>query len=142
MTRRDLIQKVLLGGATLIVVPSVLESCTKIDSGNPSGTPAGNNNKLTVDLTNPTYSALNSSGGSVVTYGIIIANTGTGFVALDATCTHAGGTLTYNSTNKNFSCPVHGSIFSTSGSVLQGPAVTAVKSHAISKSGDILTITL
>jgi|WetSurMetagenome_2_1015567.scaffolds.fasta_scaffold297861_2 cytochrome b6-f complex iron-sulfur subunit len=142
MTRRDLIQKVILGGATLIVVPSVIESCTKIDSGTPSGNPSGNNNKLTIDLTDPTFSSLNSQGGSVVTYGVIIANTGSGYVALDATCTHAGGTLSYNGTSNNFPCPVHGSVFSTSGSVLNGPAVTAVKSHSVSKTGNILTVTL
>jgi cytochrome b6-f complex iron-sulfur subunit len=139
MTRRDLIQKVLLGGATLMVVPSVLESCAKQDS----GIPLGGTDKLTLDLTNATYSALNSAGGSVVVSGIIIANTGSNvFVALDSACTHAGCTISYNNSNKNFPCPCHGSIFSTSGSVLNGPAATALKTHNVTKSGDVLIVSL
>jgi cytochrome b6-f complex iron-sulfur subunit len=139
MTRRDLIQKVLLGGATLMVVPSVLESCSKQDNGIPSGS----TDKLTLDLTDASYSALNSAGGSVVVSGIIIANTGSNvFVALDSTCTHAGCTISYNNSNKNFPCPCHGSIFSTSGSVLNGPAATALKTHNVTRSGDILTVSL
>jgi cytochrome b6-f complex iron-sulfur subunit len=142
MTRRDLIQKVILGGATIMMVPSLIESCTKQDTGLPSGNPPGSSNKLTLDLTNASYSALNSVGGSVVASGIIVANTPSGYVALDATCTHLGCTIGYSNSNNNFPCPCHGSIFSTTGSVANGPAAVALKSHAVSKAGDILTITI
>jgi len=98
---------------------------------------------LTLDLTNPSYSVLNTAGGSVIYLGVIIANTGAGgFVALSSACTHAGCTISYNNSAKNFPCSCHGSLFSTTGSVLNGPAATALKSYSVSKSGDILTVNI
>ena len=137
MTRRDLIQKVILGGTTLIVMPSVLESCTKVDT-----TPGNHNtNPLTIDLTDPTYSVLNTAGGSRVVSGIIIANAGSGvFIALDSTCTHLGCTVGYSASNNNFPCPCHGSLYSSSGSVINGPATRPLSQHNVTRSGDILTI--
>lgn len=140
MTRRDLIQKVLIGGTTLIVVPSALSSCSK-DEDNPDNGGNGGNT-LTLDLKNPTYAALNNAGGSVVVQGIIVANTTAGYIALNVTCTHEGCSVSYSSTANNFPCPCHGSVFSVTGAVLNGPAATALKSYPVSKSGDILTITL
>ena len=141
MTRRDLVQKVLIGGVTFLVLPPVLNSCSKQDPGG-SGGPPPPGNKLTLDLTNASYSALNNAGGFVVVQGIIVANTASGYVALDSTCTHLGCTVAYSSTNNNFPCPCHGSVFSAAGSVVTGPALTALKSYAVSKSGNTLTITL
>jgi cytochrome b6-f complex iron-sulfur subunit len=146
MNRRDLVQKIALGGAVILFVPSVLQSCTK-DTGpvaNPN--PGGGNitpTFITLDLTSAENSALNNTGGSRVVQGIIVANTGSGnFVALASACTHAGTTVGYNSAQNSFICPNHGSKFSTTGSVLLGPATTALQSHAVSKSGNILTITV
>lgn len=141
MTRRDLIQKVLIGGVTFLVLPPVLNSCSKQDPGG-SGGPPPPGNKVTLDLTNASYSALNNAGGFVIVQGIIVANTASGYVALDSTCTHLGCTVAYSSTNNNFPCPCHGSVFSAAGSVVTGPALTALKSYAVSKSGNTLTITL
>lgn len=144
MTRRDLIQKVLIGGTTFLVLPPVLSSCSKDED--PPVDPGTGGNKLTIDLTNPTYSALNTVGGYVIVQGLIVANTSTGYVALDGTCTHQGCAITYSSTTNNFPCSCqgagHGSVFNTTGSVSNGPAATALKSYAVSKSGNTLTITL
>jgi cytochrome b6-f complex iron-sulfur subunit len=142
MTRRDLIQKVLIGGTSLLVVPSVLNSCTKDPNTDNNGDGGTGGNTLTVDLTNPNYAALNSIGGSVVVQNIIIANTSAGYIALDSVCTHQGCTIAYSSTSNNFPCPCHGSVFSTTGSVVNGPANVALKSYQVSKSGNILTISL
>jgi cytochrome b6-f complex iron-sulfur subunit len=141
MTRRDLVQKVLIGGVTFLVLPPVLNSCSKQDPGG-SGGPPPPGNKVTLDLTNASYTALNNVGGFVIVQGIIVANTASGYVALDSTCTHLGCTVAYSSTNNNFPCPCHGSVFSAAGSVVTGPALTALKSYAVSKSGNTLTITL
>ena len=145
MTRRDVIQKVLLGGTTLIVLPSVLSSCSKeedpTDNGGNGG--GGGGNTLTIDLANATYSALNNTGGTVVVQGIIIANTGNNaFKALTNSCTHEGNALAYNQAANNFICNTHGSVFTTTGAVVNGPALTAVKSHTVTKNGNILTIAL
>jgi cytochrome b6-f complex iron-sulfur subunit len=40
-----------------------------------------------------------------------------------------------------FVCPCHGSTFSTSGAVVQGPANRALQSFAAQINGDVLTFT-
>lgn len=140
MTRRDLIQKVIIGGTTFLVIPPILNSCSKEENDQDPGN--NNSNKLTIDLTLPAYAALNNIGGFVVVQGIIVANTSGGYVALNSTCTHEDCTVGYNSSSNNFPCGCHGSVFATNGSVVNGPATIALKSYSISKSGDILTINL
>ena len=141
MTRRDLIQKVLIGSTTFLILPPVLSSCSKDENDNGGTTPPPGK-KITLDLTNQSYSALNTVGGFILTQGIIVANTAGGYVALDSTCTHQGCTIGYSSTANNFPCPCHGSVYSVTGGVVNGPTTVALKSYSASKSGNILTITL
>ena len=141
MKRRESLHKIVVGGATLFFMPTILTSCQKdpADKGD-STPPPGSTIKL--DLNNSAYSALKDPGGFAVVQGIIVANTGTGYVALASTCTHNGCTIGYNLAANNFPCPCHGSIFSTTGSVVNGPATTAVKSYTVTLSGDIITVNL
>ena len=118
MNRRELIRNIAAGTATVFIVPSVLTSCQE-DQPEPENPDA---NKLTIDLTNFNNSSLTSTGGSKVIENIIIINTGDGFIALSSVCTHSGCQVSYNHGNENLPCPCHGSIFSTSGAVLNGPA--------------------
>lgn len=145
MTRRDVIQKVLLGGTTIVVLPAMISSCSKEDDGDNGGGGGGGGTPktITIDLTNAAYNALNAAGGTVIVQNIIVANTGNDvFVALNSICTHEGCTVTYNLAANNFPCPCHQSLFAANGSVVNGPAATPLKSYPISKSGNILTITL
>ena len=143
MKRRDALQKVILGTGTVFLIPPVLlstTSCAKEETDDNNGnTPPQD---LTIDLNDAKYADLNSDGGFVIEGNIIIANVGNdNFVALSKTCTHAGCTVSYSASNNNFPCPCHGSVFSTSGSVVNGPASSPLKAYTITKSGNILTIT-
>ncbi len=141
MTRRDLIQKMILGGATLMIVPSAVESCTKQSLSNSTGGP--DQGTFTIDLTKSAYAALNTPGGSVIVQGIIVANKDNStFLALDSVCTHQGCIIGYNPAANNFPCPCHGSVFSSTGAVINGPAAIPLKSYPVSKSGNTLTVTL
>jgi len=45
-------------------------------------------------------------------------------------CTHAGCTNdSYNASSQSYYCPCHGSVFSASGAVITGPAVTPLPSY-------------
>jgi Rieske Fe-S protein len=46
--------------------------------------------------------------------------------AVSAACTHKGCIVTWNNADRTWDCPCHGSIFSTDGNVIHGPAVEAL----------------
>jgi len=141
MNRREVVQKFLMGGTVLIVVPSVLESCSKDDSDPTKQDPNPPPSALEIDLSLPANSALNTTGSSKILSNVIIINMGSAFVALSSVCTHEGCTVGYNSTSGNIECPCHGSVYAISGNVLVGPAPRALRSYTVSQTGTILTIT-
>ena len=145
MNRRDLVQKIVQGGAVLILVPSVLKSCTKDPAPDPVNNPGGNptGTKINLDLSLSENSSLNTTGGSKIVQGIIFVNTGSGnFVALSSICTHEGCTVGFDSPSGNIKCPCHGSVYATTGIVITGPAPAALKSYTVSKASNVLTISL
>ena len=133
MNRRDLIRSIAAGTATLFIVPSFVTSCED-DPEDP--------NTLIIDLADNKYSSLASVGGSIVESSIIIMNTGDQFLALSSVCTHEGCEVSYNHGNSNLPCPCHGSVFNTTGSVLQGPASSPLRNYEVTQEGDILSIAL
>lgn len=141
MNRREVIRNIAAGSVAVFIVPSFLNSCEKAVI-NPDDNSNQNGDKLTIDLADNKYSALLSAGGFYVVQGIIIINSGAGYLALSSECTHQGCQVSYNYSDGNLPCPCHGSIFSTTGSVLQGPANTPLKKYDVSVEGDILTIVL
>jgi Rieske Fe-S protein len=48
---------------------------------------------------------------------------------LSATCTHLGGVVHWNSVEKSWDCPCHGSRFSVDGEVITGPAIGNLEPH-------------
>ena len=80
-----------------------------------------------------------SVGGTNLGRPLIITHTTDGYYALDSFCTHAGCTVQAGST---LNCPCHGSQFSLTGSVRQGPATQKLKSFQITQEGNLLTVTL
>jgi cytochrome b6-f complex iron-sulfur subunit len=144
MNRRDVVRKFLLGGTVLMVVPSVLESCSK-STMNPGTNIGGNTPGVTainLDLSLSENAALTTSGSSKVVQNILIINNGTKIIALSAICTHQGCTVAYNASKDDIECPCHGSVYSSSGSVLVGPAPSPLRSYPATLTDNLLTITL
>jgi len=71
-------------------------------------------------------------------FGLAVVRRGTEFLALDLACTHLGCTVTANA--GGFACPCHGSRFSASGDVLNGPAPRALHQLAIERGGGVLRV--
>jgi len=140
MNRRELIRNIAAGTVTLFVVPTAFTSCEDElpdpDDNNPD------DNILTIDLNDDKYSSLLSAGGFVKEGDLIIINTGDEYIALSNICTHQGCVVSYDSEDNNLPCPCHGSLYSISGSVLEGPAENPLKKYGLTQEGDILTITL
>lgn len=141
MNRRELFRNLAAGTVTLFVVPAAFTSCED-ELLDPDDINNPDNNVLAIDLNNDKYSALGLAGGWVKEGNIIIINTGDGFIALSSICTHQGCGVSYDSESKNLPCPCHGSVFSTSGAVVQGPADSPLKKYELTQEGDILSIAL
>src|SRR4051812_5878017 len=95
---------------------------------------------VTVDAGSP----LATVGGAALvqspTGAFLVARTGQDtFTALTATCTHEGCTVTgYESST--YTCPCHGSQFSTTGGVVHGPASRSLQSYATTFANGTLSI--
>ena len=139
MNRRNALSRITISATGIVVLPAAFLSCEKSDP-EPGNNP-NNNNSGEIDLSKPENSSLNSAGGFLISGNKIIINTGNDvFVALSKVCTHNGCSVTYSAANNNLPCPCHGSLFSTDGSVLNGPAILPLTKYTVSKNGNILTI--
>jgi cytochrome b6-f complex iron-sulfur subunit len=139
--------------ASLLALGSVLEGC----GGSPTS-PSGESSApaLTVvsaavangvaTVTIGAGSPLASAGGAAlvqtVSGNFLVSRTGqSGFTALTAVCTHQNCTIT-GFQGQDYVCPCHGSQYSTSGSVVSGPATRALRQFATQFANDVLTISL
>ena len=134
-----------ISAGTLIFAP-FLTACSKSNSVLTNTTLAAGSGALdfTLDLTQAANAAITTNGGSLVKGRIIVARTSAGvYVAVASTCTHLGYALGFNSDDQ-FHCqnPAagHGSIFRTTGSVVNGPAATALKMCYTSLTGTPLRV--
>ncbi|WP_321372762.1 Rieske (2Fe-2S) protein [uncultured Draconibacterium sp.] len=141
MERLEFIKKFAYGGSILLTAPVILSACSSSDDDFVPEDPNEPNNDLTIDLTSSTYEDLGTVGGYVYEGDIMIFRTGDNtYLALSKVCTHEGCTVAYSHSNGDVLCPCHSSRFSTSGTVLNGPAATNLKKYNVQKDGDILTI--
>ena len=62
-----------------------------------------------------------------------------GLHAVSAKCTHLGCVVHWNSGERSWDCPCHGSRFDTAGEVLHGPAATALESVTVIPHGTMPT---
>lgn len=145
MKRVDFIKNFTIGSSVLLTVPMVFQSCSKSDDlpdpGNGNPNPNPNPDGLTIDLSSQEFSALQTVGGYAYKSDIIIIRSGQSqYLAFSSKCTHEGCTVGYNHAGGTLPCPCHGSVFSNTGSVLQGPAAIALKRYTVTADGTKLII--
>jgi cytochrome b6-f complex iron-sulfur subunit len=141
MERRDFLTNI--GQASAIFAAGTfLASCSK-SSATPTATtpPPGGGALATIDL----KTELTSIDSTKVVGNIIIIRTAAdnvpaSFEALSLICTHQGCTVNYDSSNKDFLCPCHGSAYDINGAVTNGPAIKALTKYTITITGTSLTV--
>ena len=137
-------------GTTMTACGSGGDSPTPVTPGGGTGitgTTTGASINFTVDLTNSTYASLKTSGEYKIIGDVLVAFTsGSAYVALAKSCTHEGTQLQYVSAKNNLFCSNHGSQFSTTGVVQNGPStggtIAALKAYKTSLSADGKTLTV
>ena len=137
MDRKEFLSQIGLGAAGLVLFGCV-GGCKK------DTVPAAPSNvNLTLDLTTTAYEGLLTPGGYAYTNnGIIVAQTKAGnYIAVSKYCTHQGVTVNYTASSNEFICTAHGSVFSPTGAVLNGPADLALRQYTVTKTGNTLVIT-
>ena len=146
MNRMEFLKSLGLKGASLFAVycaASGLSSCVNesMDPTLPRGT-GGNANELTLDLTDPNYSKLNTVGNYVIVSGIVIARVSTtAFAAVTQVCSHEGKRkVIYRS--GEFYCTEHGARYDTQGTGLNSDGRKGLKSYQTVFSGATVKVIL
>ena len=138
----------LFGFGAAMVLSGCLGSCaSKTEDPKPAPAPGPGTGAIdfTLDLAAPANARLNDPALGYV-YGasgqVIVAKTVAGaYVALSAACTHQGTAVQFQTGSDGFYCPNHGSRFTTSGAVVNGPAATPLRMYTVTQTGTMLRIT-
>jgi cytochrome b6-f complex iron-sulfur subunit len=138
-SRRDFLKKSFTG----VILGTVASSCINVDrllAAAETYEVASGGAPKTFSLSD--YPALGSKGGyAMVSSKVIVINKGGGsFSALDMTCTHKKAQVEFDGTK--FVCPEHGSEFSSTGKVTEGPATKNLKSYKVTYNKDDNSITV
>ncbi|HEX8110793.1 MAG TPA: Rieske (2Fe-2S) protein [Kofleriaceae bacterium] len=104
---------------------------------------------LCVDLNDPKNAALTAVDGALVVAAprdsiLLVRSSATVVAAVSDICTHAGCGVRYDHVNKVLSCPCHGSKYTLTGMVLQGPAFRPLANYQtqLDPGTNLLTILL
>jgi cytochrome b6-f complex iron-sulfur subunit len=135
--RLEFLKSLGLKGASLLAVycgVSTLSSCE-----NESVAPASSVD-FSLDLTNATYSKLNTVGNYVIANGIVVARvSNTTFAAVTQVCSHENKANVIFS-GGGFYCTQHGATFSTNGTGTNANGSKGIKAYQTSLSGTTLRI--
>lgn len=142
MDRKQFIKTLGLSTGAFVFV-TCMGACS--DSGSdddPTPTNPGTNKvDFTFDVT--TDSNLQNNGWTIRNR-VIIAQSGSAYLAYQSACTHQGNPLTYNRGSNNFPCsqqgPDHGSVFDANGVRIAGPATGNLQKYSTQLTGNNLRV--
>ena len=148
-SRRKFIEKAGSGAVLALFGAAFFTSCSSDGDTDPMQPPGGgadtgitiSGNTIRVNL--GIQAALNNNGSWLLIPDAqtLVANVGGSFIALTSVCTHSACDRNWTYSSEEFTCTCHNSKFSTSGSVLRGPATQPLTPFSTSVAGEILTIT-
>lgn len=142
MERKEFLLSLGLGAGSLLV-SCCLGGCSKSGNDNNDNTtpPPGNKVDFTFDTT--TDNNLTAQGWTIRN-NVIIAKSGTEYLAFEGICPHQGFSLTYNSAGNTFPCSNtsagHGSVFDATGKRIAGPAPRSLKKYQTQLTGNNLRV--
>lgn len=140
MDRKEFLAQMGLTSAA-IFMGTCLGGCSKDDGGGGNAPPAPTGVNFTINLSDAANAPLATPGGYIYNSGIIIARTlADQYIAVSQRCTHEGFTVVFEGTNNRFYCPNHGSTFSTTGSVNNGPAGAPLTRYNTALTGSSLRV--
>jgi cytochrome b6-f complex iron-sulfur subunit len=97
---------------------------------------------ITVDSASPLAAVGGAAMVTVSTGSYLVARTSqTTVTTVTSVCTHEGCAVT-GFANSVYVCPCHGSEFSTSGAVVQGPAASALRQFPTTFANNVVTISV
>jgi Rieske Fe-S protein len=107
-----------------------------------SGSVTGRTIAVTIDSTSPLANVGSAASLQTSLGRFLVARTSVdAFTAVTATCTHQSCTIT-GFEDAEYVCPCHGSRFTTSGGVVNGPAQRALQQFATTFDGTVLTVSV
>lgn len=135
MERKEFLSLLSASTASFLVM-GCLGGCSKDSADDPDMQPrnpgSGTNSKVdfTLNLEDTSNASLKIKGNALVRNRVIVAYTNAGnYIAVAAACTHQGTIVEYQASRNLFHCPNHGSNFTESGAVINGPASTALQQY-------------
>lgn len=140
LSRRALIRKT----AALAALPALSRCARRVDPARELVVPCPAEPRLS--LSPSLAPELGRAGGAVQVrvegrdLRILVANAGTGFVAVDGRCTHEGCPVTWVPEDREVECPCHLSRFASDGTVLNPPARTPLAAYpaSLDASGNVV----
>lgn len=140
MERQEFLTKFGLGVAALCAGCGIASCGSGAKNNDPTPTP-GSGALFSVNLD----SELLTVGSQKVSNGVIIARIAAGnladaFSAVQVACTHQGASIAYHEDQGIYKCPLHGSEFSKTGAVVQGPAAVNLKKYNVIINGSSLSV--
>jgi cytochrome b6-f complex iron-sulfur subunit len=107
-----------------------------------SGTLAGRTLSITIDAASPLASVGGAATVNVSTGMYLVAHTDQStFTTVTAVCTHEACAVT-GFANSRYVCPCHGSEFTTTGAVVQGPALSPLRQFPTTFANNIVTVSV